>query len=292
MLNDPPPEKKRRLHPLEDRAEGIRRAALEAQAQNQNAGEGGRQRVMLRIPVAKPTLTYILIAVNIAIFVVMFYVLSNFQLEDVYNSGANNKFYVLEQGEFLRLFTAMFLHGSLSHIAFNMLSLYIIGQTVERFFGSVRFALIYFLGGLAGSILSVLLNGPDVSSVGASGAIFALVGAELVFLYKHRKLLGAMAQQQLRLLVFIVIVNIFGGFVSNANTTGVSLDNWGHIGGFIGGAALAWFICPFFLPRAHPDQPGALTIDDVNPLDKHFQTLMIYISVLLAALIIGVIIAR
>ncbi|MEQ8674014.1 MAG: rhomboid family intramembrane serine protease [Aggregatilineales bacterium] len=292
MLNDPPPEKKRSVHPLEDRAEGIRRAAREAQAQEQPAGEGGRQRVMLRIPVAKPNLTYALIAVNVAIFVVMFYILSPDQLNDIYEWGANNKFTVLEQGEFHRLLTAMFMHGSLTHLAFNMLSLYVIGQTVERFFGSIRFALIYFLGGLAGSVLSVLINAPEVNSVGASGAIFAIVGAELVFLYKHRKLFGAMAQQQLRSLIIIIALNLFAGFASNLTNVGVSIDNWGHIGGFIGGASLAWYISPFFLPRAHPDQPGALTIDDVNPLDGQFQNLMIYISGLLAIIIVGVLITR
>lgn len=281
MLNDPPPEKKnRRPHPLEQRMDDIRNAAQET--------EEGNRRVMLHIPVAKPRLTYVLIGINAAIFVIAFFVLSEFQRNDLYNWGASNQFFVLQQGEFHRLLTAMFLHGGIAHVVFNMLALYYIGQNVERFFGTLRFALIYFLGGLAGSVLSVLLNDAQTFSVGASGAVFAIVGAELVFLYQHRKLFGDMAKAQLRNLLFIAVINLGVGFASNATTGGVAIDNWGHIGGLIGGVALAWFITPILIPKRHPVNENALTIEDINPLEKRYQQLVIYVSVLLAALIAGV----
>jgi len=281
MLNDPPPEKRpRRQHPLEQRP-----------APSGEQREGGSQRVMLHIPVARPRLTYALIALNGAIFVIAFYLMSDLQRLDFYNWGASNPFYVLEQGEFHRLFTAMFLHGDITHIIFNMLSLYYIGATVERFFGTVRFAIIYLLGGLGGSVLSVLLNGDDVFSVGASGAVFALVGAELIFLYQHRKLLGQMARQQFRNLLFIAGMNLLIGFVGNAAAAGVRIDNWGHLGGLAGGLALAWFISPMFIPMRHPERPDALTIEDINPLEKHTQMLLLYVSALIALLIVGTFLA-
>lgn len=292
MLNDPPPEKKRRPHPLEQQAAEYRQRKLDPFPKAEEPGDGGegkpRRRVMLSIPVAKTTFTFGLIGINVAIFILAFYIFSPEQQNSLYEWGASNQFYVFEQGEFHRLFTAMFLHGSIAHIAFNMFSLYIIGQTVERFFGNMRFILIYLLGGLCGSVLSALLNDAQSFSVGASGAVFAIVGAELVFLYKHRKLFGQMARQRVRSLAIIIVLNLGAGFANNAITTSVSIDNWGHIGGFLGGVALAWFISPFFLPKPHPTDPNMLTIDDINPLQRHFQTLMLFISAILAVLIVGV----
>jgi len=289
MLNDPPPEKKRRPHPLEQQAAEYRQRKLNPFPKAEDGGDGQpRKKVMLSIPVAKTTFMYGLIGINVAIFVLAYYIFSPEQQNDLYQWGASNQFYVFEQGEFHRLFTAMFLHGGLAHVALNMLSLYIIGQTVERFFGNTRFILIYLLGGLCGSILSAFLNDAQSFSVGASGAVFAIVGAELVFLYKHRKLFGQMARQRLRSLVIIIVLNLGAGFANNAVTTSVSIDNWGHIGGFIGGVTLAWFISPYFLPKPHDTNPNMLTIDDINPLQKHFQTVMLFISAILAFLIAGV----
>ncbi len=284
MLNDPPPDnQKRRLHPLEQQAEDYRRAEAEGRDPNQPK----RQQVMLHIPVVKPYLTQVLIAVNVAIFVVMYFMLSPGQLNDVYAWGANNQTAVIANGEFHRLLTAMFMHGSVPHILFNMLALWYIGATVERFYGHARFALVYFLGGVAGSIASVIFNGPDVQSVGASGAVFAIVGGEIAFLYHHRKLLGQVAQSRLRSLLLIAGMNFFIGIASSFTESAVSIDNWGHIGGFIGGLALAWIITPVFNLKRHPDRPGAFTTEDINPLEDRFQALMIYVSVLLAVLIAG-----
>lgn len=275
MLNDPPPEKKRRQHPLERQED---EAPQKAKASN-------AQRVMLHIPVVKPNVTYALIAINIVIFIVMYFGVSTAELNRITDWGANNQTGVLENGEFHRLVTAMFMHGGIAHIVFNMMALYFIGQTVERFFGHVRFAIVYLLGGLLGSVLSIVLNGPSVYSVGASGAVFAIVGAEIVFLYKHRKLLGEVGQAQLRQLLIIAGLNFAVGFGSSFTAGQVQIDNWGHVGGFIGGLVLAWFIGPFFSLKRHPARENALTTEDVNPLENHFQTVVLYISALLALLI-------
>ena len=90
---------------------------------------------------------------------------------------------VVEYGEAYRLFTAMFLHGSLGHVFFNVYALLIFGRSLEPVFGRIRLLLIYLLGGLTGSALSLWLGGLDGASVGASGAVFAIFAAQGVHLY-------------------------------------------------------------------------------------------------------------
>lgn len=290
MLNDPSSEQKnkrqRRPHPLEQRPEPP------AKPPTNPDDPAPQQRVILHIPVAKPSITYALIAVNVLIFFVVFYMLSPRQFNDLYDWGANNRRAVFDYGEFHRLFTSMFLHGGLVHVIFNMYALYAIGQTVERFFGHVRFAIVYFAGGITGSVLSVLLNGSNVTSVGASGAVFAIFGAEMVFLYKHRKLLGEMARWQLRQLIIVAGINFAYGLATTLNTDGVRIDNWGHIGGMLGGLAVSWLICPLLIPRRHPTDAQGLAISDINPLEKSYQSVLAYVSALLIVLIAASYIAR
>ena len=233
--------------------------------------------------------TQFLIVANVIIYVLVFYVLAK-PGEPEWVRWGNNRYQVLNAGEYYRLFTAMFLHSEMiMHIVFNMYSLYIIGQTVERFYGHARFLVIYFLGGLTGSILSVLLNSPSIYSVGASGAVFAIFGAEMIFLYKHQKLLGRVAQLQLRQLVIIAAMNLFIGIASglNSNPAGVKIDNWGHVGGLFGGLVLAWIIGPVFVRSAQPAQPEIVVMEDSNPLQKNLFHVLGYALGLIAAVYMG-----
>ena len=119
-----------------------------------------------------PLLTYALMAVNGCFFLAGFLMP---ELEwELFLRGALIPQLVAGQGEVYRLFTAMFLHGSLGHVFFNVYALYIVGRSVEPIFGRIRFLLIYLLGGLTGSALSLALGGLDGASVGASGAVFAI----------------------------------------------------------------------------------------------------------------------
>src|SRR3970282_1664308 len=109
MSSDPPPEKKKkRPHPLEAPPEP-RRVELD------DSGKP-KQQVILHIPVVKPTVTQALAAINSIIFFVAFYVFDAWQHNDLYSWGANNRYQVLNLGEYHRLITAMFLHGNLVHI--------------------------------------------------------------------------------------------------------------------------------------------------------------------------------
>lgn len=279
--DQPPAPKPKRPHPLEV-------------PPITEAPQPTRPRGMLHIRVVKPYITYGLIAVNVAIFITAFYIISVQQANDLYRWGANIHLDVLQGGQYHRLVTAMFLHGSSAHIIFNMLSLYFIGTTIERFFGHIRFALIYVLGGLSGSVLSVLLNPPLVPSVGASGAVFAIFGAQYIFWYRHRKLFGETAKQQLRQLIIIGGMNFAVGILSTFDLaeSGVSIDNWGHLGGLLGGLAIAWLISPNLLLEKHPTQENAFSAVDMNPLKAHYTNLILYSGGLMAVLVIGTFFAR
>lgn len=274
MLNEPPPEK--RPHPLE------RQPAPEAQA-NPN-------RVMLHIPISKPYVTYALLALNITIFFAGL-LIPDLDLQ-LLRGGANNQIQVLREGEYLRLFSAMFLHGGLMHLFFNVYALFAVGSNIEGLFGHVRFALIYMLGGLTGSLFSIMFNSPQTLSVGASGAVFALFAAELVYLYQHRKLLGPNGRAQLQNLLLVAGFNFALGIFSSLGLTPLNIDNWAHIGGFIGGALLTWYIGPLLMIRQHPQREGAYLAEDINPLAQRYQVISLYSAALLVVLIVATLATR
>ena len=127
-------------------------------------------------------------------------------------------------GEWYRLITAAFLHGSILHILFNMYALYILGPNLERLLGSRKFFYLYFLSALGGSTLGLLFSEPNSFSVGASGAIFGLLTATIV-IGRH---LNADVQQLVVLLVINAVLSFSGG-----------IDWRAHLGGALTGALVA-----------------------------------------------------
>jgi rhomboid protease GluP len=132
-------------------------------------------------------------------------------------------------GEWWRLVTSLFLHGSLLHLVFNMLALWQVGVLVERLFGSARFIALYAIAGVCGSIASVMWN-PHVNSVGASGAIFGLIGGLFAFMQRENSGVPPTVVRDLRgsLLPFLVF-SLVAGFAYPLT------DNAAHIGGLVGG---------------------------------------------------------
>lgn len=244
------------------------------------------QQAQLLIPSAQPYATYALVAVNVGLFVLGFALP---QLgEDLFRWGALFPRDVVIGKEFYRLVTAMFLHGSAAHILFNAYVLYSFGSQLERLIGHTRFALIYLLGGLGGSVLRVLLGGADaVPSLGASGAVFAILGGYYVFLHQHSKLLGPGGQALRRNLLFIGLLNLALGFATNLASGPVRIDNLGHLGGLIGGVALAWFINPIYVLKRHPDYSDDRHFQavDINPLNRRYWIISLYVAALMALLI-------
>jgi rhomboid protease GluP len=228
------------------------------------AGPAPRARNQARFPQHQPIVTYALLAILIGLFLLTYAAEQSVPLYEpnpVLVWGALDYTSVLN-GEVYRLFTAMFLHLSWAHLFFNGYALYALGRGIESVMGHARFLLIYLLGGFLGSLLSLTLG--RGASVGASGAIFALFGAEFVFVYRHRTLIGAAANNALRQLILLAALNLGIGFLTAVTPGGVKIDNWGHIGGLIGGLIVTSAIGPLFVIGKAED--GAPAIIDSRPL--------------------------
>jgi len=140
-----------------------------------------------------------------------------------------------------RLFTATVLHAGLVHIGFNMWVLWDAGRLAERFYGSLQFLLIYLISGLFGSLASLFFAARTGVSVGASGAIFGVVGALLAALFtKHSKLPAGMAASMRSSMLLFVGYSLFMGFISSF------IDNAAHIGGLVSGFAAAVILAERF----------------------------------------------
>jgi rhomboid protease GluP len=145
---------------------------------------------------------------------------------------------LIAQGQFWRLLTPVWLHGGILHIGFNMYALYIIGPGLERNFGHGRFLLLYLLTGFAGNVLSYLFTAAP--SYGASTAIFGLIAAEVVYLLRNKGVLQGNVQGVITNRVMILAVNLMLGFSSSG------VDNFGHLGGMLGGLIFGWLAGPLY----------------------------------------------
>lgn len=134
----------------------------------------------------------------------------------------------IQNGEFYRLLTASFLHGNFLHLAFNCYALFVIGSQVESFLGKIKYLLIYLFSAVTASLMSMLFIGNDLS-LGASGAIFGLMGALVYFGYHYRVYLGNVMKSQI---ISLIVFNLLLGF------TLTGIDNFAHIGGLIGGTLI------------------------------------------------------
>jgi membrane associated rhomboid family serine protease len=156
---------------------------------------------------------------------------------------------LVAEGEWWRLITATFLHASLIHLAFNMLFLWWIGAPVEEAIGRARFLLLYLVSGLAGSA-GALLFSPNAITVGASGCLFGILGAALVFERQRNYVLGGGA-------LTIILLNLAITFV----IPGISIG--GHLGGLVGGALGALALSRLGRTHAIYGRPGVLGIAGV-----------------------------
>ena len=189
--------------------------------------------------VRRPYLTYALLAINVVVFGLAQLAGGTEDPDVLLDFGAMFG-PLISEGEYWRLFTAMFLHSGFMHLGFNALGLFIFGQTVERAYGHERFFLVYILAGLAGSVTSYLFNSIAIAA-GASGAIFGVVGALAAYFVIQRKTFGKHAQQSLIGVGVIVAINVFIGL------TTPGIDNWAHGGGLVAGFVLGLTLSPQFM---------------------------------------------
>ena len=170
----------------------------------------------------KPVVTYILITLNIMVYLFLL----------LYDRTGNikyllsNNYVLVKNGEFHRLFTAMFVHSDILHIFFNMYALYILGPQVERYYGKSKFLLVYIVSGLLGSLFSCVFMSDNTFSMGASGAIFGLLGSIAYFTFYYRATLQGLLRSQV---VPVIVVNLLIGIMFS------NIDIFAHLGGLIGG---------------------------------------------------------
>src|SRR5947209_5146456 len=210
-------------------------------------------------------------------------IITNTQNADVLiKYGAKDNSSILA-GQYWRLVTPIFLHANLLHVGLNMLNFFILGIFIERLFGHLRFLLVYLVTGVI-SVIASFYFAPQEVSVGASGAIFGLVGAYSVFVLMHRRAFRAGGLPILIWLVFVIGVNLsIGLFVAN-------VDNYAHVGGLVSGCLLGWWFSPLYVPLSAAEGKEREThLADVHSLSRRWPlailTLLVTLMLLLAALL-------
>ena len=180
--------------------------------------------------------TYVLIGLNLLVFLLVTFTGGNRSVWVNWLGLSPVEYYVkagdtlqlvpgVASGAVWQLLTSLFTHAQWLHLGMNMLTLWFLGPTLERVFGRVRFLALYLLSGVAGSVVVLWLSAPVSITVGASGSLFGLMAGLLIVLHRLR--------QDVRVILLWLAVNVFftlfGGGIS-----------WqGHLGGFLGGAAIA-----------------------------------------------------
>lgn len=186
-------------------------------------------------------------------------------------------------GDYWRLLTATFLHSGALHLGLNCVGLFILGTQAEKVYGHVRFSAIYLLSGLGASALSYALNLSRLENsvgVGASGAVFGLLGALAAFFLVNRDKLGKMGRNSLTSILILAGINLALGLAIPG------IDNYAHIGGFAAGALLGLAFAPDYKPSFDPF--GRIErLRDANSLLKRSWALPLMILAIVAGTLWG-----
>ena len=174
----------------------------------------------------------LLIALNVLFFLYLEITGSSENVYFMYTKGAMSAPAVLEDGEYYRLLTAMFMHFGIRHIMNNMLVLFVLGDNLERALGHVKYLIFYLLCGIGSNWVSMMAHSTDTMTVsaGASGAIFGVVGGLLYVVTANK---GHLEDLSTRQLVIMIFFSLYLGYTS----TGV--DNTAHLSGLVIGIVLA-----------------------------------------------------
>ncbi len=174
----------------------------------------------------------LMVIINIAVFLGLEIVGCTENVPFMAEHGACYTPWILEYGEYYRLLTSMFLHFGIEHLANNMLVLMFLGDTLERAVGEIRYLIIYLGGGILANIFSCAMEyrtGEYSVSAGASGAVFAVIGALIYVVIVNR---GRLEDISARRLILMAVLSLFQGFTS------IGVDNAAHAGGLVFGLFL------------------------------------------------------
>lgn len=232
----------------------------------------------LPLPLHPVLATYALLGVMILMFVVSIVVDKSTRGLSFSNQFSSNTLIdlgalyspLVRQGEWWRLLTVMFLHANAIHILLNGFNMYILGKQLEALYGPLRYTAIFFISGFTGSVVSFALHNDilgytrsgeavyGVLGVGASGAIFGLLGAMIGYFLRQRHQFGVFGQRYLRSLLTTAGLNLAILFLIPG------IDNFAHLGGLIGGIVLGYLISPLYLFSQSPDGRLRISQRDTN----------------------------
>jgi membrane associated rhomboid family serine protease len=192
------------------------------------------------LSLGRSSVTMVLIGINVAVYLAELAAGGSID-------GTNNWIFfhgalygpLVADGDWWRLFTAMFLHYGPLHLGLNMYSLYWVGTVLERVIGPWRFLGLYLASGLCGSAGALYLT-PNAVTVGASGAIFGILGA--LFVLERQGHIASGGQIAMLIVLNLVLTFAFSGFALGGSVTGLQISLGGHLGGLVGGAVGTWFL--------------------------------------------------
>lgn len=190
--------------------------------------------------IKKEPVTVLLILLNTLIFLIVEFTGGSENGQHMLECGAAYAPLILEQGQWYRVFSSMFLHFGAPHLINNMLVLFVLGQRLEPAVGRLRFLLIYIEGGLGGNFISLfwdMRTGDYSVSAGASGAVFAVMGGMIYVIIRHR---GRVADLTMKQMLIMAAFSLYFGFASEG------VDNAAHAGGLLCGFLAAVI---FYHPR-------------------------------------------
>ena len=190
--------------------------------------------------IKKEPVTVLLILLNTLILLIVEFTGGSENGQHMLECGAAYAPLILEQGQWYRVFSSMFLHFGAPHLINNMLVLFVLGQRLEPAVGRLRFLLIYIAGGLGGNFISLfwdMRTGDYSVSAGASGAVFAVMGGMIYVIIRHR---GRVADLTMKQMLIMAAFSLYFGFASEG------VDNAAHAGGLLCGFLAAVI---FYRPR-------------------------------------------
>lgn len=183
----------------------------------------------------KPIMTWSLIGFTTIIYLLQVWTNYKYQTDLPLLFGAKYGPYI-KAGQWWRLITPVFLHGSFLHYLFNMYALYVMGPELESVYRRLDFLVFYLITDFTGNAMSFAVS-PDSVSIGASTALFGLIAAQGMLIVKNRKFIRNY-RKSISNIIFIILINLSFGLTAG------NIDNWGHLGGLIGGALMAYLSGP------------------------------------------------
>ena len=192
-----------------------------------------------------------IVMINVIVFLVLSFMGDTENADFMVQHGASYTPYIVQDGKYYLLVTSMFLHFGLDHLFNNMVVLIFMGDVLEKKLGKIRYLFIYFGGGIAGNCLSVYMDLHKAQypvSAGASGAIFAVIGAILWLIIKNKGRLGDISGRKF---VLMIVLSVFQGYTS------IGVDNAAHIGGLV----IGFFLCMILSIGVKESEDEYLTYD-------------------------------